>query len=95
MKRKVVRMENKASEMRAAYDFDYTKAVRGKYYRRILKEGANVVVLEPDIAQAFPTSNAVNDALRLVLEAGRCAERLPPRLTRVRSSRAKPIRAVS
>ena len=32
-------------EMRAKYDFDYSKAVRGKYYRRLIKEGANVVVL--------------------------------------------------
>lgn len=94
MRRKVSTV-TKAGEMRAAYDFDYTKAVRGKHYRRILKEGANVVVLEPDIAQAFPTSDAVNDALRLVLEAGRCAERLPTRLTRVRGSRARPIRAAS
>lgn len=26
-------------EMRPEYDFDYSKAVRGKYYRRLLKEG--------------------------------------------------------
>jgi hypothetical protein len=34
-----------SDDMRAEYDFDYSKAVRGKYYRRLLKEGANVVVL--------------------------------------------------
>ena len=33
--------------MRAEYNFDYTKAVRGKYYKRILKEGINVAVLAP------------------------------------------------
>jgi hypothetical protein len=42
--------------MRAEYDFDYSKAVRGKYYRRLLKEGANVVVLDPDVAKAFRSS---------------------------------------
>jgi hypothetical protein len=30
------------------YNFDYSKAVRGKYYRCLLEEGSNVVVLEPD-----------------------------------------------
>ena len=75
----------KASDIRAAYNFDYSKAVRGKYYRRILKEGANVVVLEPDVAKAFPNSDAVNDALRVVLQAGRAAGRLTPRSTRARA----------
>jgi hypothetical protein len=57
-----------ADELRPEYDFDYSKAVRGKYYRRLLKEGSNVVVLEPDVAKAFPNSDAVNDALRSVLK---------------------------
>jgi hypothetical protein len=54
-------------EMRPEYDFDYSNAVRGKYVRRLLKEGANVVVLEPDIAKAFRGSKAVNDALRSLM----------------------------
>lgn len=53
--------------MRPEYEFDYSKAVRGKYYRRLLKEGANVAVLEPDVARAFRGSAAVNDALRSLL----------------------------
>jgi hypothetical protein len=53
--------------MRAEYDFDYSEAVRGKYYRHPLKEGANVAVLEPDLAKAFRGSAAVNDALRSLL----------------------------
>jgi hypothetical protein len=71
--------------MRAEYKFDYSKAVRGKYYKRMLSEGANVVVLEPDIAKAFPDSAAVNDALRVVLKAGQSARRLTTRSTRTRS----------
>ena len=51
-------------DMRPEYQFDYSTAVRGKYYRRLLKEGANVVVLEPDVARAFRSSAAVNEALR-------------------------------
>src|SRR6266849_8536692 len=45
-----------AAGVRAEYGFDYSKAVRGTYYRRLLKEGANVVVLEPDVAKAFRSS---------------------------------------
>jgi len=36
---------NEVAQMRAEYDFHYSKAVRGKYYKRLLKEGSNVVVL--------------------------------------------------
>jgi hypothetical protein len=49
--------------MRAEYVVDYSKAVRGKHYRRLLKEGANVAVLDPDVARAFRSSAAVNEAL--------------------------------
>ncbi len=56
----------KSDNMRPEYTFDYSKAVRGKYYKRALTEGTNVVVLEPDVAKAFPNSASVNDALRVV-----------------------------
>lgn len=78
-----------SDEMRPEYNFNYSNAVRGKYYKRILKEGANVVVLEPDIAKAFPSSVAVNDALRVVLKAGRAARRLTTRSTRTRAKAAR------
>ena len=55
-------------DLRSEYQFDYSKAVRGQYYRRLVKEGANIVMLEPDIARAFQDSAAVNDALRSLLE---------------------------
>ncbi len=84
-------MKRKAAseDMRPEYDFDYSKAVRGKYYRRILKEGANVAVLDPDIAKAFPDSGSVNDALRVVLKAGQTARRLPSRSARPRAKAAR------
>ena len=62
--------------MRAEYDF--SKGVRGKYHKRLLKEGSNVVVLEPDVAKAFPDSASVNEALRVVIKAGQ-ARRLTTR----------------
>lgn len=51
------------SELRPQYDF--SKGVRGKYASRY-REGSNVVVLEPDVAANFKTSDAVNEALRQV-----------------------------
>jgi hypothetical protein len=49
------------AEMRAEYDFSH--GVRGKYARRYAR-GANVIVLEPDVAKVFPNAAAVNDSLR-------------------------------
>ncbi|MBM3335652.1 hypothetical protein FJY63_13415 [Candidatus Sumerlaeota bacterium] len=72
--------EKKVSdELRPEYDFDYSKAIRGKYYKRILEEGSNVVVLEPDVAKAFADSAAVNDALRSLLDLTRRTNRLTKR----------------
>jgi hypothetical protein len=48
-------------EMREEYDF--SGGVRGKYAKRYA-EGSNVVVLEPDVAERFKTSEDVNEALR-------------------------------
>lgn len=48
-------------EMRSGYDF--SGAVRGKYYKRYL-EDTNVVVLDPDVAKRFKNSAAVNRVLR-------------------------------
>ena len=42
---------------------DLSKAVRGKYYDR-MREGTNIILLAPDLMEAFPESDAVNDALR-------------------------------
>ncbi len=78
----------RVGEMRAEYDFDYSRAVRGKYYRRLLKEGANVVVLDPDVAKAFRSSAAVNEALRSLLRMSEATRRLTSRSSgRARSAR--------
>jgi hypothetical protein len=44
-------------------EYDLTGGVRGKYVERYL-QGTNVVLLDPDVAEKFPTSEAVNEALR-------------------------------
>ena len=79
------RSTNIEEDLRPEYNFDYSKAVRGKYLKRLLEEGANVVVLEPDVAKAFGNSAAVNDALRSLLDLTRSTQRL----TRRSSGRSK------
>ena len=66
-------------DLRPEYDFDYSKAVRGKYCRRLLEEGANVAILDPDIAKAFSDSVSVNEALRSVLKLAQATQRLTKR----------------
>jgi hypothetical protein len=51
-------------------EYDFSDGIRGKYLPRLAK-GANVVVLDRDMAKVFPTSKAVNDALRVLAEAAR------------------------
>ena len=50
--------------------YDFSNAVRSKYAARY-QEGTNVVLLEPDVQAAFPTSDAVNRALREYLKSRR------------------------
>lgn len=62
-------------ELRPEYDFASMKGgVRGKYVAR-LRKGSNLVLLEPDIAAAFPSDDAVNEALRGVLNTARAVRR--------------------
>lgn len=46
---------------------DFGRLVRGKYVER-LKKGSNVVILDPRVARAFPTSEAVNETLLSLLD---------------------------
>lgn len=70
----------KTDHFRAEYDF--SGGVRGKHYRAY-RAGTNVVVLEPDGAEAFPNASSVNRALRastprpaprLILDVSRMAD---------------------
>jgi len=70
-----------ADELRPEYKrSDFGEIVRGKYANHI-KEESNVVLLEPDIAQAFPNDEAVNKALRYLLEIAEASSRLTGRCT--------------
>ena len=59
----------KADDLRPEYDLgQLLKAgVQGKYAHRY-REGTNLVLLAPDVAEAFPTAEAVNQTLRLVMQ---------------------------
>lgn len=64
-------------ELREEYDETLLKnGVRGKYTTRLAR-GSNLVRLAPDVAAAFPTEEAVNEALRLLLETAKRAARTP------------------
>ena len=57
----------KKDELRREYDLEALgPGVKGKYYRRFA-EGTNLVLLDPDIADAFPSAKEVNDALRVLV----------------------------
>ena len=58
-------------DVRPEYDFaSMSGGIRGKHYQEYRK-GSNVVLLQPDVAEAFPSEEAVNEALRGVLKTTR------------------------
>ncbi len=60
-------------DIRPEYDLDYSKAKRGNYLERLLKNGSNVVILSPDVADVFDDSDSVNAALRSLIELSKKA----------------------
>lgn len=55
-------------DLRPEYDFSKMQGgIRGKYIDRY-RAGTNMVLLEPDVLRAFPTSESVNEALRLLMQ---------------------------
>ncbi len=56
-------------ELREEYDLSQLPIIPKGRYAPEQRVGSNVVVLEPDLARAFPTDEAVNKALRLILQA--------------------------
>jgi len=57
-----------ADELLSKYDFAQMEGgVKGKYVQRY-RAGTNLVLLDPDVAQAFPNDAVVNDALRMLIQ---------------------------
>ncbi len=67
-----INSENLDDDLLPEYDEDTLRAllkngVRGKYVDRY-RQGTNLIKLDPDVADAFPTEQAVNEALRKLLD---------------------------
>jgi hypothetical protein len=75
MKKEVDELED---ELRPEYDFaNMQGGVRGKYVQRY-RSGTNLVLLDPDIAKAFPTDASVNEALRLLIQIADRQQQISP-----------------
>ena len=56
--------QRKNDDLRSEYPAELIRSgIRGKYAKRF-REGSNVVIIDPDLSDAFPNSKAVNEALR-------------------------------
>jgi hypothetical protein len=77
----------KRDELRSEYKrSDFGKMVRGKYSARIAAS-TNVVVLDPAVAEAFPNDEAVNAALRSLIDLAKASAR-PARRSRSRTAKS-------
>jgi hypothetical protein len=75
--------KTKVGEMRAEYSRnDFGKGVRGKYLKSY-QEGTNLVLLNPDVARAFPNDEAVNDALRSLMDISRRTGKIAKRAGKI------------
>lgn len=60
---------------------DFGKGIRGKYYKAY-RAGTNLVLLKPEVAKAFPTEQAVNEALSSLIKVAQQTVDLPKRASR-------------
>lgn len=72
------RRSERKDEFRPEYDMKslLRGGVRGKSVARY-RAGTNLVLLEPEVAKAFPNDKAVNEALKLVMKLKRVQAKLP------------------
>jgi hypothetical protein len=79
----------KVEEVRAEYQrSDFGRMARGKFHAKVI-QGSNVVVLDAEVAKAFPNSAAVNEALGQLLALAKSTVRATPRSRRVRAKAAR------
>jgi len=60
------KVDSQAADEGMRPEYDFSGAVRGKYYERF-RQGSNVILLDPDVSAAFPNSASVNQALRTLM----------------------------
>lgn len=68
-------------ELHEHYDFDYSKAKPNRFAARLTQEQL-MVVIDPDMAVIFPTSEAVNEALRVLATAAQNLPHTTPKRSR-------------
>ena len=79
-------LKESSDDLRPEYDFDFSKAERGRYAQRLKAEGSNLILVDPELTKSFPDSASVNAALRSVVEFAK----LSAGLTRHSRIRSKP-----
>ena len=62
--------EDKTNEEEMLPEYDFSGGERGKYAKHYAS-GTNVVLLSPDVAEAFPDAESVNNALRALVHIAR------------------------
>lgn len=81
-------IDEKQSDPDLLEKYDFSKGVRGKYVQR-LAAGSNIVVLAPDVAELFPDSESVNEALRALVNIAQ--RQVKPSTKRNRTKATKAI----
>ncbi len=84
--KKTRRTTKNADEMRPEYRFDYTRSRPNRFAEQV-RDGVVTVVLEPDVAKVFDSSESVNRLLRSVIAASPdLRKRVAPRKPRRKAS---------
>ena len=60
-------MSQKPENDKMRPEYDFSGGVRGKHHQAY-REGTNIVLLDPEVARVFRDSNAVNRALRMLID---------------------------
>lgn len=75
MSKNSIKKPNEDYELQDEYDLSQMPIMPKGRYAPERRVGSNLIVLEPDLARAFPTDQAVNKALRLILQAAQIPEK--------------------
>jgi phage terminase large subunit-like protein len=82
--KKAKEVASSGSELRVEYKReDFGKMTRGKHYKQVM-QSSNVVVLNAEVAKAFPNATAVNEALGQLLNIAKTAVKQQSRVARAR-----------
>jgi hypothetical protein len=78
-------------ELRDEYDLSKMTIVAKGRYASHRRAGKNVVILAPDVVQAFPTDETVNDALRLVMQITKISKKRRAKAVRAAKTKTRTV----